>query len=170
MEFINPEEIIDDLPLTKGMVAADFGCGSGGWVIPLAEKLEEGVVYAIDILEEPTSVLRGRLNRGGIANVKVLNEDIEKSLSIRDDRVDLVLMTNFLFQVSDKEKIMDEAKRILKKDGFLLVVEWLPQSPIGPRTEKIDPEELKRIIEEKDFILKDEFQAGMHHYGFIYQK
>ena len=42
------------------MIAADFGCGSGGWAIPLAKKLEEGKVYAIDILEEPLSALRAR--------------------------------------------------------------------------------------------------------------
>lgn len=170
MAFIDPQEIIDDLPLKKDMAAADFGCGSGSWVIPLAERLDEGIIYAIDLLEEPLSVLRSYLNREGIANVKVLNENIEKGSSIRDERIDLVLMTNFLFQVTDKKKVVSEAKRILKKDGFLLVIEWSPNSPIGPKTEKIDPQTLKKIVAENDFILKDEFQAGMYHYGFLYQK
>ncbi|PIP24588.1 MAG: hypothetical protein COX33_01180, partial [Candidatus Nealsonbacteria bacterium CG23_combo_of_CG06-09_8_20_14_all_36_125] len=52
MEFLNPSEVLKQLNLKKNMVAADFGSGSGGWAFPLAKKLEEGKVYAIDILEE----------------------------------------------------------------------------------------------------------------------
>mgnify|MGYP001611054209 FL=1 len=51
--FLNPTEILRQLELKKDMVACDFGSGSGGWAIPLAKILEEGRVYAIDILEEP---------------------------------------------------------------------------------------------------------------------
>jgi len=56
-EFLNPKSIIKEhLTIKPGMVAVDFGCGSGGWTIPLAELLEHGRVYAVDILEEPLSV------------------------------------------------------------------------------------------------------------------
>jgi len=34
--FLNPQKILSELGLSKGMVAADFGAGSGGWSIPLA--------------------------------------------------------------------------------------------------------------------------------------
>ena len=59
--FLNPSEVLESLELRKDMIAADFGCGSGGWVIPLAKKLEEGKVFAIDILEEPLSALRAKI-------------------------------------------------------------------------------------------------------------
>ncbi|MGM0438993.1 MAG: class I SAM-dependent methyltransferase [Patescibacteria group bacterium] len=170
MAFINPEEVIYDLPFDKQMSAADFGCGAGGWALPLAEKLEEGVVYAIDLVKEPLSALKGRLNREGIANVKVLQEDVEDGVSISDKRVDLVLMTNFLFQVDNKEKVLEEAKRILKKSGFILITEWSPDSPIGPKEIKLTPGEVKNMVNSKGFALKEEFQFGMHHYGFLYQK
>ena len=170
MAFVNPEKVIDDLPLEKDMAAADFGCGSGGWAIPLAKNLEEGVVYAIDLLEEPLSALKSKLNREGIANVKVMQENIEEGVNISDKRVDLVLMTNFLFQVDEKEKPFTEAKRILRESGFILVTEWSPDSPIGPSELKLKPEEVKRLAQESGFALKEEYQFGMHHYGFLYQK
>ncbi len=170
MNFIKPEEIIDDLPLEKGMAAADFGCGSGGWVIPLSKKLEDGIVYAVDLLEEPLSALRGKVERESISNIKIIRENIEEGTEIRSDSVDLVLMTNFLFQVEDRKKVFSEAERILRTDGILLVVEWRLDSTLAPSIAKIGPEEVKGLAEEAGFKLEEEFQAGMHHYGFIYKK
>lgn len=170
MALINPEEVIYDLPLEKDMSAADFGCGSGGWVIPLAQRLENGVVYAIDILEEPISALRGKLNRQGLANVKTIKQNIEDGVDIRDNRVDLVLMTNFLFQLDEKEKGFEEARRILRGSGFVFVTEWLPDSPIGPHNLKLSPKEVKELAKNENFILKEEYQLGAHQYGFLYQK
>ncbi len=170
MAFINPEEVIEDLPVEEDMLAADFGCGSGGWALPLADKLSEGAVYAIDLLEEPLSVLKSKLNREGVANVKVLRENIEEGTSIPDKKVNLVLMTNFIFQVEDYDSIFSEARRILKNSGFIFIAEWSPDSPIGPREIKIHPEEVKKVAERHNFALKEEFQFGMHHYGFLYQK
>lgn len=170
MAFIKPEEIIDDLPLKKDMAAADFGCGSGGWVVPLAKKLEDGIVFAVDLLEEPLSALRGKVERDSLSNVKIIQENIEERTEIRSDSVDLVLMTNFLFQVDDKEKVFSEARRILYQEGLLLIIEWRPDSSIAPAVAKINPEEVKELSDEAGFELEEEFQAGMHHYGFIYKK
>ena len=41
-------------------IAADFGSGSGGWVIPLAKILTKGKVWAIDVQDEMLSALKGR--------------------------------------------------------------------------------------------------------------
>ncbi len=170
MQFINPEEIINSLPLEGVRSVADFGCGSGGWVLPLSRRFKDGAIYAVDILSEPLSSLSGTLNREGISNVKTLNENIEDNLSIRDGAVDLVLMTNFLFQVDDKEKVFSEAKRVLPNGGLILVIDWKPSSVIAPRVEKVNPEQVKQLAKSANLELKEEFDAGLHHYGFLYQK
>lgn len=166
----DPEEVIKDLPLEKISAAADFGCGAGGWTIPLAKRLDEGVVFAIDILEAPLSALQGKLNTRSIPNVKVLEEDIETGVSLKDNRVDLVLMTNFLFQVDDREKVFREVKRILTNGGQLIITEWKPDSPIAKGVDKISPKEVKSLAEKFKFELKEEFQAGMYQFGFVYKK
>ncbi len=169
MNFVDPKEIIEDLPLKDKMTVVDFGCGAGAWIISLADKIEEGIFYAVDILEEPLSILRGRAKHEGLKNIKTVKADVEKGVDIRDESADLVLMTNFLFQVEDKEKVFTEAKRILKNEGLLLVMDWLPESKIGPGS-KVSPKEVEKIAQNIDFEKKEEFQAGMYHYGFIYKK
>jgi ubiquinone/menaquinone biosynthesis C-methylase UbiE len=166
----DPKQVINELPLKEDMIAADFGCGSGGWTIPLAKRLKEGVVFAIDILQGPLSVLEGKLSREEIANVKVMKENIEQGVSLKDKRVDLVLMTNLLFQLDKKEKALEEAKRVLAKKGTLIITEWSSDSPLSPKIKKMSEKEVKKLAEEFNFKLKEEFQAGMYQFGFIYQK
>lgn len=116
-DFLDPLKILKQLNLRKDMVAADFGSGSGGWAMPLAKKLEDGLVYAIDILNEPLSALIGKIALEKVSNIKTICSNIEgkNGSTLSDSSVDLVLMTNLLFQAEDKEAILAEAKRILKK-------------------------------------------------------
>ncbi len=171
--FLNPDEVLKQLKLKESMTAADFGCGSGGWVLPLAKKLEEGRVYAIDILEEPLSALRAKLNppTGGekIFNVQTIKSDIEdiNGSTLPDSSCDLVLMTNLLFQCDEKKKVLQEGKRVLKPGGKLLVVDWKKDLPLGPKEGRATAEEVKKIAKELDLKLEKEFEAGAYHYGLI---
>jgi len=167
--FLNPIEILKHLDLEKNMVAADFGCGSGGWVIPLAKKLEEGKVFAIDILDESLSALRAKIKLEKIFNIEVLKSDVEKTSKLLSNSCDLVLMTNLLFEVADIKKVLEEGKRVLKKGGKILVVDWLVDAPLGPK-EKISAEEVKKNAKEFDLELEKEFEAGLYHWGLIFQK
>ena len=131
-EFINPIEILNQIGLRPDMVAADFGCGAGGWVIPLAKILKDGRVYAIDVQEEPLSALEGKLKMFDIKNVVTVRSDVEKvgGSKIPEGSCDIVLMVNLLFQVDDKGEVFKEAKRILKENGRVLVVDWLKNAPL----------------------------------------
>ncbi len=170
MKFLNPEEILENLPLKKDMIAVDFGCGSGGWAIPLSKRLEKGVVYAIDLLKEPLSALKGKMEMEKISNIKILREDIEKGVSIQDSKADLVLLTNFLFQVEEKEEVIKEAVRVLNKGGMMVIIDFHPDSFLSPGGEKISPERVKEISQNNNLSLKDEFQVGLHHFGLIFKK
>lgn len=168
--FLNPQEVLKQLKLKEDMVAADFGCGSGGWVIPLAKKLEEGKIYAIDILEEPLSALRAKTKLEKIINVETIKADVEKGVNILDDNLDLVLMTNLLFECQDKKSVLEEGKRILKKGGKILVVDWKKDAPLGPKEGRVSAENVKKIAKELNLKLEKEFEAGTYHYGLILVK
>lgn len=172
MTFLNPEKVLKKLKLKEDMLAADFGCGSGGWVIPLAKKLEDGRVFAIDILEEPLSALRSKADIQKLLNIKTILSDVEtkEGSKLSNDSCDLVLMTNLLFQVEDKKEVLGEGKRVLKKGGKVLVVDWIENSLLGPKEKRVSVKEIKDLAKEIGLTQKEEFEAGGYHYGLIFEK
>lgn len=169
MAFLNPSEVLNMLDFKKGFVAADFGSGSGGWVIPLAKKLKEGKVYAIDILEEPLSALKSKIRLEKILNIETVKSDVERTSKLLSNSCDLVLMTNLFFEIDEKKKVMEEGKRVLKKGGKLLIVDWKVEAPLGPE-KRISPPEIKKIAKEVDLKLEKEFKAGLYHWGLIFKR
>lgn len=168
--FLNPDEILNKLDLQEDMVAADFGSGSGGWAIPLAKKLEDGKVYAIDVLEEPLSSLKAEAGLEKISNIETKLADVEEGLDIFEESCDLVLMTNLLFQVDDKKRVLEEGKRVLKEGGKILVIDWKKEAPLGPKEGRVLAEEVKEIAKEIGLATEKEFSAGNYHYGIIFTK
>jgi ubiquinone/menaquinone biosynthesis C-methylase UbiE len=168
--FIDPEEILKKLKLKKEMIAADFGCGSGGWALPLAKKLEEGTVFALDILEEPLSALRARVKLEKISNIETIRADVEKRTPLSSDSVDLVLMTDLLFECEDKKMVLEEGKRILKPGGFILIVDWKITAPLGPEKGRVSPQDIKKEARGLNLRPEREFEAGIYHWGLIVVK
>ena len=170
--FLNPEEILDQLELKTDMVAAEFGCGSGGFTIPLAKRLDEGLVYGLDIQNAPLSALKSRSLLENIVNIRIIRCNLEKpkGSTLTGSSLDLVLIPNVLFQTENKDAIISEAKRVLKKEGKLVVIDWLPKATQGPAEGRVSPEEVKKIVKEHNFNLKKEFEAGKYHFGLVFIK
>ncbi len=170
-EFLNPTSIIrDHLTIKPGMAAVDFGCGSGGWTIPLAEMMEHGKVYAVDILEEPLSALRSKIASKRIFNVEVMRMDVEKPiLRLLNNFIDVVLISNTLFQTREKKRVLEEGKRILKPGGKILVIEWEKDAPGSPK-EAVSAEEIRNICDGIGLTMVESFKAGHAHYGLVFTK
>jgi ubiquinone/menaquinone biosynthesis C-methylase UbiE len=168
-EFLNPKVVLEKLDLKENFIAADFGCGSGGWAIPLAKILTKGKVFAIDVLEEPLSALKSKLRGEGINNIELKRANVEKGVPILSNSCDLVLMTNLLFEVENVENVLKEGKRILKTGGKILVVDWKTEASFGPE-KKVNIENVKRLAEKIGLKIKEEFEAGDYHWGLILEK
>ena len=169
MEFLDPKKVLEELNLKDNFVAADFGSGSGGWALPLARKLKEGKVYAIDILEEPLSALKSRAKLERISNIETIKSDVEKTSRLFENSCDLVLMTNLLFETEEKKKIMEEGKKTLKVGGKILIVDWKEDSPLGP-PEKVSVSQIKEIAKELNLKFEKEFKAGTYHWALVFEK
>ena len=168
--FLNPQEILKQLKLKESMVAADFGCGSGGWALPLAKTLEEGKVYAIDILEESLSALKAKIKLGKIFNIELIKSNVSQTSKLTSESCDLVLMTNLLFECEDKKRVLEEGKRVLKERGKILVVDWKQSAPLGPKEGRVSAKEVKALSEELNLKVEKKFEAGLYHWGLILVK
>ncbi len=167
--FLNPEEVLKKVKLRRNMIAVDFGCGSGGWAIPLAKELEEGKVIGVDVQEEPLSALKARVKLEKISNIETVRADIEKGTDIFEESADIVLMTNLFFQVENKKFVLGEGKRILRPKGLILIVDWKKDSVLGPKN-KVSAEEIKKIAEPIGLKVEKEFDAGNFHWALILKK
>lgn len=169
--FVNPNQILrQHIELKRNMSAADFGCGSGEWALALAKILDHGKVWAVDLLEEPLSAARSRTKIAGLQNIEFVKSDIEKLIPrLPENALDLVLMTNLLFQVGDIGAVFGEAKRVLKPGGKVMVIDWKESARVGP-AEKLPPEKVREVAGRAGFELIGEFDAGNFHYGLIFEK
>lgn len=163
VDLLNPEKVLSQVPLKEEMSVADFGCGSGGWVIPLAKMKKDAKIHAIDVLEEALSALRSRAEMERVYNIRTILADVEKGTGLASSSLDFVLMTNILFQVEDKDSLIDEASRVLTKGGMLLLVEW--EIKEDNTKEKVD-----KKFQEKGFKKIKDIHAGETHFAYLYEK
>ena len=131
--------------------------------------LENGKVYAIDILKEPLSALRSKMKAFKVLNIEPVQADVEKSSKLISESCDLVLLTNLLFEVENIDKVLEEVKRVLKPRGQVLIIDWLDGSNLGPE-KKISINNIKQAVEKIGFQFKKEFKAGIYHWGLIITK
>lgn len=170
--FINPEKILDQLELREDMTACEFGCGSGIFSIALAKRLKKGKVYGLDILEEKLSAFKNRAQIEGVSNIETILTNIEKigGSTLPDNSLDLVLIPNVLFQNEDKRVIIEEAKRITKPGGEVLILDWKKESPLGPKQGRISAEKAKEIANQLNLKFEKEIEAGDYHYCLVFTK
>jgi len=171
--FLQPEEVIKQLNIKNGMQVADFGCGAGYFTIPLAKIVKEGLVYALDVIEQALESVRSRAKLQGLFNIetKRCNLEILGSSGLVDNSVDLALLSNILFQSSKKTDIIKEAKRVLKRGGEMVIIDWQANQPMGPPKNLIvSLDSVKKMAREQGLVFKKEFPVDKYHWGMIFTK
>jgi len=176
MAFVRPEELVKEFGFEPGMLAADFGSGSGHYVFPVSKLIgDKGIIYAIDIQKDLLQAIKNRAEAGDIKNVEIVWADLEldNGSRLKDNLLDFIIISNILFQSDKKEQIVKEAFRVLKSGGRTAVIEWEKKdgTVAGPALEqRIAKEEAQSIFLSKGFNLEREFQPGDNHYGLIFKK
>ncbi|MEF3691872.1 MAG: class I SAM-dependent methyltransferase [Candidatus Moraniibacteriota bacterium] len=172
--FVSPEKIIKIAGIKSGDKVADFGCGAGYFSLPAAKTVgEAGQILAFDVLPSAIEALESRASTDGIDNITVKRVNLEKEngTGLEEESVDWVIVKDVLFQNKRKQNILHEAKRILKKGGNILVMEWNENLKLGPDGDfRIDAKELVEIIFAEGFVFKKKVDAGDYHYVIIATK
>ncbi len=172
--FAHPRRNVAALGVEPGMSVADFGSGSGIYVLHMAEALEHsGRVYAVDVQQDLLKRVKNEAHRRGFKNVDVIWTDLERphSSKLADKTLDFVLVSNLLFQVENKAAVLAEAWRILKPTGRLAIIDWSESfGGLGPvKADVVTKDTALALAKENGFELQREFPAGAHHYGMIFR-
>jgi len=171
--FSNPEQNVAQLGLKEGMRVADFGSGTGMYSLSAGKRVgHTGHVYAIEVQKDLVKKLESEIKEWGIKNVECIWGDIEKThgTKIADHSMDAVIIANVLFQAEDKLGLIDEARRVLKKGGKILFVDWLSSfRGMGPQPEHvIEPKVATDLFSKRKLKFIEKITTSPHHYGIIF--
>lgn len=156
------------------MIVADLGSGSGFYTMLVAKEIPQGVVYAVDIDNHFLKSISNHAHDLGLDNIRTIHADLENphGSHLKDELVDVVIVSNILFQIQNKENFIKEIFRILKKEGKVLFTDFHPNSIIlGKLKNKIlSKQEVLDLFLKNNFILDKEIFAGEHNYAIILNK
>ncbi|HAS80458.1 MAG: Methyltransferase type 11 [Candidatus Nomurabacteria bacterium GW2011_GWE1_32_28] len=169
--FTDPVKNLKALGLRENMIVADLGAGSGYYSLPLSKIVSMGKVYAIEIQKDYLTTLINKIKEDHIKNIECLLGDVEKigGTKLKDNIVDAVIASNIFFQIENKDKFINETKRILKPNGKLLLIDWSQSSHIigSSLNDIISKNKVQEMFEKKGFKKERDIDAGEHHYGII---
>ncbi|MDD2665723.1 MAG: class I SAM-dependent methyltransferase [Methanocellales archaeon] len=111
------KELIFELAEQKpGEIVLDVGCGTGNYSIELARMCLK--VVGIDTSVNMLKIAREKAEKGELDITFVLGT--AESLPFNDDQFDMILLVT-TFEFLDPEKAIVEMKRVLKKDGRIIL-------------------------------------------------
>jgi ubiquinone/menaquinone biosynthesis C-methylase UbiE len=175
MKFIDPDFVLDQLDIAKGIKAADFGCGTGYFSLAVARRIgDEGIVYALDILPQRLESVASNAKNLNLTNIITKRANLENvgGSKLGDDSMDLVILKDMLFQNKKKKEILQEAGRVAKSGANILVVEWkIADSTIGPeRNLRISRDVLLDLVQQANLSVLKDLDAGNFHFGILLGK
>lgn len=173
--FSNPSQILEEVGISKGMVIVDVGSGSGHYAFASARLTgNDGKVYALEVQKDLVEKLKKDSERNGLINVSPIWCNVEKigGTKLADKVADLIIVANVFFQIEDKKVFLNELSRIIKDNGFVLLVDWLDSfGGLGPTSDLVVREDQAvSLFENIGFKKNRNVHAGAHHYGIIFSK
>ena len=117
---------IKKFDIKKGMTIVDYGCGPGRYSIRFAREVgPEGKVYAVDIHEMAIQAVEEKIRKYGLKNIETkLAKGYENNVydtGIQNETADMVCAIDMFFIIKKPTDFLKEIKRILKKDGILVI-------------------------------------------------
>jgi SAM-dependent methyltransferase len=126
-----PNEVMDAIGITEGMVVAEFGAGRGRYAVQVAARVgSEGKVYAEDIDEDALDYVKFRCTRDGIDNIETILGDITDP-KLPKESCDFVYCINTYHHIKEPVPLLRNIIPALKPTGRSVIIEHLPEKSPG---------------------------------------
>jgi ubiquinone/menaquinone biosynthesis C-methylase UbiE len=118
-DFLGPRlDVLKEAGIESGFSVLDFGCGPGGYIVPLSELVgPSGKIIALDIHPLAIHAVKSIAARKGIRNIETIESD--GSTGLPENDVDVILLYDVFHKLARPGDVLREFHRILKPGGTL---------------------------------------------------
>ncbi len=162
-DYLPPARVLELANVSSGTLL-DFGTGTGTYALALARLAPQLDVLALDEQPEMLALLREKLARSPVPNVRPIEPGALPGLR---GRVDGVLAVNVLHEIGDRD--LDAMPALLAPHGRALFIDWdaAAERPVGPPREHVyDVNEAATRLERAGFRLLSR-HAFPYHYAVV---
>lgn len=112
------EEVLASVPVEKGDVVVDFGCGAGTYALQAAKMVgRSGTIHAMDCdLDNMEPVAKATRK-----NLDSIHGDGTTHIPLDDESCDVGLLYDVLQKLDDRRAVMAEMQRVIRPNGVLSV-------------------------------------------------
>ena len=123
--------LVGRLPLQADQVVADIGAGTGYFSFPVAERVPNGRVLAVDIQPEMLAIIEQRKRDRGVYNVEPVMGTITDP-RLPAGGVDLIFIVDAYHEFSHPREMATAMFEALRPGGKLVLVEYRAEDPTVP--------------------------------------
>jgi len=168
-------EIVSEIPIAPSMIV-DMLTGTGSILIEYAQAFPNAFIYAVDSDPKALSFVSDRLTDRGISRFQTIVGDA-KDVKLPEGKADLVNISFGLHELcfEDRRKVLLEAMRLLKTNGFLIVSDYRMPEGRGkgilariffrlfepPWISEVLKGDIKDAIQEAGFMLEREYDLPL---------
>ena len=123
--------LLEKLPLAEDFTVVDLGAGTGYFSLPIARRVTQGRVLAVDIQQQMLDIITERKREEGADNIAtILATETDPRLPLNS--VDLVLLVDAYHEFSHPREVVDGIVRGLKSGGRVVLIEYRGEDPRVP--------------------------------------
>ena len=174
----DPVKVLHAVGVASGMRSVDLCCGDGYFTRPMCELTGQGQVYGLDLDADLLGQTEAACST--YSNFQSILGDAHNIRQLMDGLVDFVFMANTFHGVPEQLRLSRAIHETLNEKGRFAVINWYRRpreettvldQPRGPDKElRMQPEEVKQVVEPAGFKLEKIVDVGPYHYGAVFTK